>query len=186
MLFRILTAVVLIPIVVAVVLWAPRRQWRRGCIGSVAGGRRVLSADRAPRNACLSFLDDALSVVVLIYAQWIAGSVETAKPWVRCGTDPNNRWSGDFGRGRFHYFYVWRGTYRGFQPAGPGRRCPCDCCKLRGTPFIALPFSYLVRLMELERFGRALVLFTLCIIWAGDMLAYFIGKFAGRVPLARS
>jgi len=57
--------------------------------------------------------------------------------------------------------------------------------------FVGLPFSYLVRVngIALERLrgddlGRQLVLFTLCLIWAGDMLAYFVGKALGRVPMA--
>jgi phosphatidate cytidylyltransferase len=53
-----------------------------------------------------------------------------------------------------------------------------------GLLFIALPFSYLVRIELIERFGRELVLFTLVLIWAGDMLAYFVGRFLGRVPMA--
>ena len=50
--------------------------------------------------------------------------------------------------------------------------------------FVALPFSYLVRLDEIENAGRVLVLFTLCLIWAGDTLAYFVGRFAGRAAMA--
>ena len=49
--------------------------------------------------------------------------------------------------------------------------------------FVVLPFSYIVRLDELEPFGRQLVLFTL-VCGAGDMLAYFVGKSLGRVPMA--
>ena len=50
--------------------------------------------------------------------------------------------------------------------------------------FIALPFSYIVRLEELEPVGRQLVLFTLVLVWAGDMLAYFVGKSLGRIHMA--
>jgi len=50
--------------------------------------------------------------------------------------------------------------------------------------FVALPFSYLVRINEISLVGRKLVLFTLCLIWAGDILAYFVGKGLGRVPMA--
>jgi CDP-diglyceride synthetase len=50
--------------------------------------------------------------------------------------------------------------------------------------FVVLPFSYIVRLDEIERVGRQLVLFTLVLVWAGDMLAYFVGKSLGRVPMA--
>jgi len=50
--------------------------------------------------------------------------------------------------------------------------------------FIALPLSYLVRMNEIPIVGRMLVLFTLCLIWAGDILAYFVGRGLGRVPMA--
>ena len=53
-----------------------------------------------------------------------------------------------------------------------------------GLLFVALPFSYLVRINEIDRFGRGLILFTLALVWAGDTLAYFVGKFAGRTPMA--
>jgi len=53
-----------------------------------------------------------------------------------------------------------------------------------GLLFVALPFSYLVRIDQIERSGRRLVLFTLFLMWAGDTLAYFAGKALGRVPMA--
>jgi phosphatidate cytidylyltransferase len=53
-----------------------------------------------------------------------------------------------------------------------------------GLLFIALPFSYLVRLDEMNQTGRELILFTLVLIWAGDTLAYFTGKSIGRIPMA--
>ena len=53
-----------------------------------------------------------------------------------------------------------------------------------GLLFVALPFSYLVRINEIDRDGRTLILFTLALIWAGDTLAYFTGKLMGRLPMA--
>ena len=53
-----------------------------------------------------------------------------------------------------------------------------------GLLFVALPFSYLVRINEIERLGGALILFTLVLIWAGDTLAYFVGRFVGRLQMA--
>jgi phosphatidate cytidylyltransferase len=50
--------------------------------------------------------------------------------------------------------------------------------------FVALPFSYILRVNELESVGKKLVLFTLVLVWAGDMLAYFVGKFIGRAKMA--
>jgi len=61
---------------------------------------------------------------------------------------------------------------------------PAIAISSAGLLFIALPFSYLVRIDEMQRFGRELVLFTLILIWAGDVFAYFVGRFAGRVPMA--
>jgi phosphatidate cytidylyltransferase len=53
-----------------------------------------------------------------------------------------------------------------------------------GILFVALPFSYVVRLNEIEVTGKQLLLFTLALVWAGDILAYFVGKSLGRVPMA--
>jgi phosphatidate cytidylyltransferase len=53
-----------------------------------------------------------------------------------------------------------------------------------GILLVAFPLSYLVRLDELEGVGRQMVLFTLCLIWAGDTLAYFLGHALGRLPMA--
>jgi phosphatidate cytidylyltransferase len=50
--------------------------------------------------------------------------------------------------------------------------------------FIAFPFSYILRVDEIEPSGRQLVLFTLVLIWVGDMAAYFVGKSIGRFHMA--
>ena len=70
-------------------------------------------------------------------------------------------------------------TRRSLQEVLPAAAVSCS-----GILFVAFPFSYLVRLNELQTVGRQLVLFTLCLVWAGDMLAYFVGRSLGRVPLA--
>lgn len=61
---------------------------------------------------------------------------------------------------------------------------PAIAVSSAGLIFVVFPFSYLVRLNEIDREGRQLVLFTLCLIWAGDMLAYFVGRFLGRLRMA--
>jgi len=53
-----------------------------------------------------------------------------------------------------------------------------------GLLFIALPFSYVVRIHEIAGIGRQLTLFTLVLVWAGDILAYFTGKTLGRFRMA--
>ena len=61
---------------------------------------------------------------------------------------------------------------------------PAVCVSSAGLLFIALPFSYLVRLDEFPIEGKRLVLFTLCLVWAGDIVAYFVGRSVGRVRMA--
>ena len=53
-----------------------------------------------------------------------------------------------------------------------------------GLLFVVLPLSTLVRLHGIPATGRALLLFVLVLVWAGDMLAYFVGRSFGRVKLA--
>ena len=53
-----------------------------------------------------------------------------------------------------------------------------------GLLFIALPCSALVRLHGIPIVGARLLLFTLVLVWAGDMLAYFVGRWFGRTRMA--
>jgi phosphatidate cytidylyltransferase len=53
-----------------------------------------------------------------------------------------------------------------------------------GLMFIALPLSSIVRIHAVEAIGPKLLLFTLALVWAGDTLAYFIGRSFGRMPMA--
>jgi len=53
-----------------------------------------------------------------------------------------------------------------------------------GMVFIALPLSSIVRIHALDAIGPKLLLFTLALVWAGDTLAYFVGRAFGRMPMA--
>jgi phosphatidate cytidylyltransferase len=53
-----------------------------------------------------------------------------------------------------------------------------------GLLFVVLPFSALVRLDGVSVIGPRLVLFTLTLVWVGDTLAYFIGRWCGRTRMA--
>ncbi len=52
-----------------------------------------------------------------------------------------------------------------------------------GLLVVALPLSYLIRVQGAEN-GRLWTLFTVCLIWAGDSLAYFVGRSFGRLKMA--
>jgi phosphatidate cytidylyltransferase len=53
-----------------------------------------------------------------------------------------------------------------------------------GLLFVVLPFSALVRLDGISVIGPRLVLLTLTLVWVGDTLAYFIGRWCGRTLMA--
>jgi phosphatidate cytidylyltransferase len=49
---------------------------------------------------------------------------------------------------------------------------------------VAFPFSFAVRLHGLPQIGPRLLLFALAITWAADTTAYFVGRAIGKHPLA--
>jgi phosphatidate cytidylyltransferase len=49
---------------------------------------------------------------------------------------------------------------------------------------VAFPFSYAVRLHGIPSWGPRLLLFALAITWAADTTAYFVGRAIGKHPLA--
>ena len=53
-----------------------------------------------------------------------------------------------------------------------------------GLLFVALPLSFGIPLHGMPRFGPKLLLFALVLVWAGDTAAYFTGRSIGRWKLA--
>jgi phosphatidate cytidylyltransferase len=53
-----------------------------------------------------------------------------------------------------------------------------------GLLLVAFPLSFAVRLYGLGQEGPWLLLFALVITWAGDSVAYFVGRAIGKQPLA--
>jgi phosphatidate cytidylyltransferase len=50
--------------------------------------------------------------------------------------------------------------------------------------FIVIPFSTIIPIHAVETRPHLLLLFTLVLVWAGDTLAYFVGRWAGRHRIA--
>ncbi len=50
--------------------------------------------------------------------------------------------------------------------------------------FLVLPLSTVVRIHGVPHLGKQLLLFTLVLVWAGDTVAYFVGRSIGRFPMA--
>jgi phosphatidate cytidylyltransferase len=191
MFLRIVTGAVLIPLVVALVWWGPPEALAAvaAAIGLVAlwefftlGERVGMQGFRKWTMACSAGI---------FFAQYAAGTVEThslSGGGTLMKSGPLSVVSTDAVLVAFLFGAAAIGlaTRRPLQDV-----LPAIAISSAGLLAVALPFSFLVRANEIEgyspvggRVGRQLVLFTLCLIWAGDMLAYFVGKSLGRVPMA--
>lgn len=184
MLLRIITASFLIPIVVAIVWWGPV-ELIAIAVALVAilalaeffelGERIGIHAFKRWTSAC---------VAAIVYAQYSAGAIEGRVPG---GSVAFVRRLGGFPVSIPVILLIF---LLGSAAVGLATRrslhdlLPSISISSAGLLFIALPFSYLVRVSEIERYGRQLLLFSLVLIWAGDMLAYFVGRSVGRLPMA--
>lgn len=184
MVVRILTALALMPIVVGLVWFGPV-----GLLAATAAGVAILALveffQLGERLGLHGFRKwSVVCTAGLFYAQYSTGLTET------------HEFSGGFLlihslsgitvsiEGVFLIFVfgcvcIGLATRRSLHDVLPG-----ISLSAAGMLFVALPFSYIVRISELERYGRELVLFTLLLIWAGDVLAYFVGITFGRIPMA--
>jgi phosphatidate cytidylyltransferase len=183
MLRRILTAAVLIPIVVLIVMRGP---WLL-----VAGTATVVLllamheffnlGDRMGLRAYRRWT--MLCTIGLMYAQWVAGLADRE---VTSQVETVLHASGPFSSIEFvAIVFVFGVVIIGVvNRQAIADILPAMAMSAAGFVFIAFPFSYLIRVVELQPNGRKLVLFTLVLVWAGDMLAYFIGRSFGHARMA--
>ncbi len=182
MLARILTGVILIPVVIAIV-WLGPPALVAACAAGVSmlamleffdlGERMGLNAFRYWTFACAAGI---------FYAQYSAGLVETHSflgGSITRGTGPAISLEAVL------LIFVYGTVAIGLGTRRPLRDVlPAIAAGSAGLLFVALPFSYIVRSNETEHVGRQLVLFTLFLMWAGDTSAYFAGKAFGHLPMA--
>jgi len=179
---RILTAAVLIPLVLALVWWGPAI-----LLAAIAAGVAILALleffHLAGRMGLRAFRDWTLACTAgIFYAQYTAGLVETHS-FRGVSIVRQAGWGISLEAVLLVFIFgmavIGIGTRRPLYEVLPGM-----AASAAGLLFVALPFSYLVRIDEIEPSGRMLVLFTLFLMWAGDTLAYIVGKTLGQVPMA--
>jgi phosphatidate cytidylyltransferase len=184
MLLRLATAAVLIPIVVALVWWAPAI-----ILAGIAAVVTILALveflNLGERIGLRGFkLWTYFCTVLIFYAQFSLGRIETHSfaggvSMVRDAT------GGTLSVEAGLLIFLFGCVILALLTKRPLHEVlPAISIGSAALLFVVLPFSYIVRLDELEPVGRQLVLFTLVLVWTGDMLAYFVGKSLGRVPMA--
>ncbi|HKV28595.1 MAG TPA: phosphatidate cytidylyltransferase [Candidatus Acidoferrales bacterium] len=184
MLKRIVTGAILIPIVVLVVYWAP--SW---VVAIVAAGVALLATVEffklAAQMGLRAFRKWTLICTAGLFGvQWLLGITEVR--WLGPNTEMIRGLTGSYESPEvLILIFVLGCAVIGIASRVPiADVLPGIGASAAGLIFVALPFSYLVRLDGQETRGSLLVLFTLAVVWAGDTVAYFVGKWIGRVKMA--
>jgi phosphatidate cytidylyltransferase len=179
---RALTAAILVPVTVAVVLLAPL--WLlSGLVGVVtllALWEFFRLGDLAGFTGFVQWT--TLCSLLIVYVQWTSAGTPIRRltggfTLIRPATIPGGI------EGILVLFLVGLAVSVSFTKLEVSRRLPALIVSAGGLLLVALPLSYLVRVAEFPS-GRRFLLLLLVLIWVGDTSAYFIGKGLGRVPMA--
>ncbi len=180
---RVATAVVLMPVVIALVLWGSTTLvavavavvtavalWEYFGLGEAIGhrGYRVWTV---------------ICAVLLIYAQWIAAQEPSALYRVHAMFGPF------FGEhpilsGVFFLFVLGLTVITVWGKRALVEALPAAGISSSGLLLVAFPLSYAVALHGFGSVGPKLLLFACGITWAADNTAYFVGRAFGKHLLA--
>lgn len=181
---RAVTAAVLIPVVVATVWWGST-----GLVAGIAGLITLLAlleffalGERVGLRGYRTWT--AVCALAIIFKQWAATQ---AQSWTLAGNLHLTRASAiselplDF---IFFVAVLGASAIILVSPRPLANTLGDIGISSAGLLFIALPVSALVRLHGAALVGARLLLFTLVLVWAGDIFAYFAGRAFGRLPMA--
>ena len=181
---RVLTAAVLIPAVVALVWWGPT--WLVAALGGLVALLALLEffSLGAHLNLHAYRMWTSLCALGIFFQQWTASA---AQSWqlgrnLRLTQSPR---IAELPLELVFFVFLLGCTATIFASQRPLAESMGDIgISSAGLLFIALPLSAVVRIHALDMIGPKLLLFTLVLVWAGDTLAYFVGRSFGRVPMA--
>ncbi|MGA8764953.1 MAG: phosphatidate cytidylyltransferase [Candidatus Sulfotelmatobacter sp.] len=174
MLKRIATAVILIPIVLALILRAPVP-----ALAFVAAGVALLTAQEFLK------LTESFGVHPLRLPTYIFVALFFLLLAVSAGGDTPQLWtikfvlSLGFAAAIAPFLFLTVGM-RGAQMSGA---YPAAAASAFAFVYIALPLAMLVQLRQ-QAAGAIYLLYLLLVVWAGDIFAYFVGRSLGRHRMA--
>ena len=184
---RVATAAVLIPVVVGLVLW--------GSTAWVAVGLALIivlalfeyfALGDAIGHRAYRFWT-ATCAFLLVYVQWITA---TEPSYQLAGGLTLHREIGRFAAGlpgvpeAFFVFMLGIAVLALWTKRPLVEGLPAAGISSSGLLLVAFPLSFAVRLHGLSEEGPRLLLFALVITWAGDTVAYFVGRAVGKHPFA--
>ena len=184
---RVATAVLLVPIVVGLVLWCAT-----ACVALVMGVVIALALweyfalGDAIGHRSYRFWT-ASCALLLVYAQWLA-AVEPS--YQLAGGLVLHREIGRFAAGLvgvaevFFLFVLGVAVLTLCTKRPLVEALPAAGISSSGLLLVAFPLSFAVRLHGLAQDGPRMLLFALVITWAGDTVAYFVGRGIGKHRLA--
>src|SRR5208283_4955540 len=162
---RVLTAAVLIPIVLVLVFLGPRWQWLFSLavagVAALAGWEYLGLAQRCGANPPRMPVVVAILLLFVLNFQW---PEDTAAVFALLGLG----------------ILVCCAFTRTVDGVMADSAVSVFCLLYTGLAFIALPT------LRAQPNGASLVAFLLCVIWAGDSTAFFVGRAWGRHKMAPS
>jgi len=183
---RVLTAVVLIPIVVAAVWRGPT--WLVALLVAVVtllALREFFALSVSAGQA--SFTRWACFCSLLLQFQELVGDSPAAIPsgYFRGGAVLERLILLDPIAFPFLLFVVGAGILAIVSRMAPRAALAALAGSSAGLLFVALPLSFLIRLHGSFPAGPKYLLFLLLLVWVGDTAAYFVGRAMGRRKMAR-
>jgi phosphatidate cytidylyltransferase len=184
---RVATAAVLIPLVVCLVLWGSTA-WVALALAlvTVIALFEYFSLGDAIGHRAYRFWT-AICALLLLYAQWVM-AIEPS--YQLSGGLVLHREIGRFAggiagvQGVFFIFVLGVAVLTLWTKRPLVEALPAAGISSSGLLLVAFPLSFAVRLHGLGKEGPGLLLFALVITWAGDSVAYFVGRAIGKSPLA--
>jgi len=184
---RVLTALVLIPVAVGIVLFTPT--W---AVAIAVAGLTILAlweyfalGDAIGHRAYRFWT--VFCTLLLIYVQWFSSHVlkvvTIAKPEIDAAAVQDS--ASFLMLASLFLVFIFGLTFLTLFTRRPlVESLPSAGISSGSFLLVAFPLSFAVRLHSLPIYGPRLLLFALVLTWAADTFAYFVGRAVGKHPLA--
>jgi phosphatidate cytidylyltransferase len=188
---RVVTAAVLIPFAVALVLWGSTAMVALAtALVTLLALFEYFALGEAIGHRAYRFWTASCALLIL-YLQWLMQWTTTATRWGQYGgvayprrlvwllvrVDPPVE-------AALFLFVLGIAAITLFTKRPMVEALPAAGISSSGLILVAFPLSFAIRLHGTRPEGNILLLFALVIIWVGDTAAYFVGRSIGKHPLA--